>query len=181
MDVGEYVILPMGHHRRGRVAREDVFAADDAGQLDPLACHLLQAPLELLPLRRARGVVADRLVRRAGRPEDRVSTHKPDGRRGEVRYDAGAWGIGELWFEDGRVAWHELPRPGPHPGSPPPGGREVPRVSVPRKESPDCDDLVPELVARLQAYFAGDRVELGHVALDLEWCTPFQRAVADAL
>jgi methylated-DNA-[protein]-cysteine S-methyltransferase len=40
---------------------------------------------------------------------------------------------------------------------------------------------VPELVARLQAYFAGERVELGDVALDLEWCTPFQRAVADAL
>jgi methylated-DNA-[protein]-cysteine S-methyltransferase len=104
-----------------------------------------------------------------------------DVRKGEVFYDAEGWGVGELWFEDDILVWHELPRPCAPPSSPPLGGREVPRVSVPRKESPDCDDFVPELVARLQAYFAGERVELGDVALDLEWCTPFQRAVADAL
>jgi methylated-DNA-[protein]-cysteine S-methyltransferase len=98
-----------------------------------------------------------------------------------VLYEANGWGIGELWFEDGLVAWHELPRPARNPGSPPPGGTHAPRVSVPGKEALDRGDFVPEVVARLQAYFAGERVELGDVGLDLEWCTPFQRAVADTL
>jgi len=33
----------------------------------------------------------------------------------------------------------------------------------------------------MAAYFAGERVDFGDVPLDLEWCTPFQRSVADAL
>jgi methylated-DNA-[protein]-cysteine S-methyltransferase len=34
---------------------------------------------------------------------------------------------------------------------------------------------------RMAAYFAGERVSFGDVELDLDWCTAFQRAVADAL
>src|SRR5436853_3626553 len=33
----------------------------------------------------------------------------------------------------------------------------------------------------MAAYFAGERVDFGDVPLDLEWCTPFQRSVAEAL
>ena len=33
----------------------------------------------------------------------------------------------------------------------------------------------------MEAYFAGERVSFDNVRVDLEWCTPFQRAVTDAL
>jgi len=110
-----------------------------------------------------------------------------------VLYGANGWGVGELWFEDGLVAWHELPRPAP-PASSPRWGRARPTDGFRRRAEPsassslgtrenatDCDDLVPEVVGRLQAFFAGERVEFGDISLDLEWCTAFQRAVADTL
>ena len=81
--------------------------------------------------------------------------------RSHERYVADGWGVGELWFEDGRLAWHELPRPLPAGTGPVESGTE--------------------LAERLVAYFAGARVEFGHVELDLDWCTPFQRAVAETL
>jgi methylated-DNA-[protein]-cysteine S-methyltransferase len=40
---------------------------------------------------------------------------------------------------------------------------------------------VPELARRLARYFAGSEESFADVALDLEWCTRFQRAVAEAL
>ena len=75
-----------------------------------------------------------------------------------MRYEAEGWGVGELWLEDGRPVWHELPRPAVSPaiGSHP-------------------------LTERLCAYFAGERVSFGDLELDLGWCTPFQRAVAEEL
>ena len=75
-----------------------------------------------------------------------------------VSYEAPGWGVGELFFEDARLVHHELPavrhqkRAGVHP-----------------------------LAERLRAYFAGERVDLLDVELDLEWATPFQRACADVL
>jgi methylated-DNA-[protein]-cysteine S-methyltransferase len=75
-----------------------------------------------------------------------------------VRYAADGWGVGELWLEDGLLVWHELPRPGAERGA---------------REHPFGE--------RMAAYFAGERVDFGDVPLDLEWCTPFQRSVADAL
>ena len=76
----------------------------------------------------------------------------------QVRYSADGWGVGELWLEDGVLVWHELPRPDAERGFP----------NHPLGE-------------RMAAYFAGERVDFGDVPLDLEWCTPFQRSVADAL
>ena len=73
-------------------------------------------------------------------------------------YDAGHWGVGELWLEDDVLVWHELPRPGLEPSA-----RSHP------------------LAERMAAYFAGERVSLDDVELDLDWCSPFQRAVAEAL
>src|SRR5947199_7275778 len=37
------------------------------------------------------------------------------------------------------------------------------------------------LAGRMKRYFAGRRVALDDVAIDLSWCTPFQRAAVDAL
>ncbi len=83
----------------------------------------------------------------------------------QVAYEAEGWGVGELWLEDGRVVWHELPWPRPaSPGAPPRGG-----------------DLAAELVRRLQAYFAGEAVALADVPVDLEYETPFLERCARAL
>ena len=76
-------------------------------------------------------------------------------------YEVQGWGVGELWLEDGTLVYHELPRVAP----PPTGGA--------RKALP--------LLKLVEAYFAGEPVAFGDVELELDWCTPFQRAVSDAL
>ena len=73
-----------------------------------------------------------------------------------VRYRAGSFGVGELWLDGDRVLEHELP-----------AAREG-------------DDEHP-LADRLRAFFAGEDVRFDDVELDLDWCTPFQRAVVDVL
>jgi methylated-DNA-[protein]-cysteine S-methyltransferase len=77
----------------------------------------------------------------------------------EIAYDVGGWGRGTLWFSDGVLVWHELPSPG---------------------DRPSADGGHP-LVDRLRGYFAGERVAFDDVEIDLEWCTDFQRAVAETL
>jgi methylated-DNA-[protein]-cysteine S-methyltransferase len=78
----------------------------------------------------------------------------------EIAYDADGWGRGTVWFADGLLVWHELPRPA--------DGAEAGSGAHP-------------LVDRLRAYFAGDRVTFGDVPIDLDWCTDFQRSVAETL
>jgi methylated-DNA-[protein]-cysteine S-methyltransferase len=74
-----------------------------------------------------------------------------------VGYEVRGWGVGELVLADGLVAWHELPSgAGRAAGS-------------------------HDLVERLRAYFGGARESFGDVELELDWCTPFQRAALDAL
>lgn len=75
----------------------------------------------------------------------------------EVRYTADGWGVGTLVFRNTSVVWSELPRVG---------------------LEPDGDDPLAERLAR---YFAGARVAFADVEVELEWCTPFQRAVAETL
>ncbi len=77
-----------------------------------------------------------------------------------VAYEAEDWGVGELWLEDGRVVWHELPHPA--------RTAHAPAGHVP-------------LVARLQRYFAGDEASLDDVPVDLEYETPFLERCAHAL
>ena len=77
----------------------------------------------------------------------------------QVAYEVDGWGVGELWREDGRVVWHELPHPS-HVG---------------RKLGSD------ELVDRLQAYFAGDDSSFDDVPVDLEHETAFLERCAYAL
>jgi O-6-methylguanine DNA methyltransferase len=40
---------------------------------------------------------------------------------------------------------------------------------------------VPDLLQRVHNFYAGRRVDFTDVPLDLEWCTPFQRDVAETL
>jgi methylated-DNA-[protein]-cysteine S-methyltransferase len=75
-----------------------------------------------------------------------------------VQYEVEGWGVGELYLSDDRLLWHELPAP----------------------RRPGENDLHP-LAERFRAYFAGERDDFADVELDLEWATPFQRAVADTL
>jgi methylated-DNA-[protein]-cysteine S-methyltransferase len=74
-----------------------------------------------------------------------------------VAYRADGWGSGELWLDGERLLWHELPS----------AGRD--------------EDEPHPLADRLRAFFAGEAVSFDDVELDLEWCTPFQLAVAETL
>jgi len=76
-------------------------------------------------------------------------------------YEVPGWGVGELWLEDGTLVYHELPR-----AAAPPAARA-------RKAS--------GLLELVEAYFAGEPVAFDEVEVELDWCTPFQRAVAEAL
>jgi methylated-DNA-[protein]-cysteine S-methyltransferase len=75
-----------------------------------------------------------------------------------VQYEVSGWGVGELYLDGDRLLWHELPAP-----------REA------------ADNGGHPLGKRLQAYFGGKREDFGDVELDLDWATPFQRAVCEAL
>lgn len=72
-------------------------------------------------------------------------------------YDVEGWGTGELVFADGLLVWHDLPS----------------ASSDTRGDHP--------LAERIRRYFRGERDEFHDVELDLDWCTPFQRAAVDAM
>ena len=77
-----------------------------------------------------------------------------------MEYEAEGWGKGELIFEDGLLAWHDLPRyPFRDRGA---------TASHP-------------LAGRMVAYFAGSRDSFADVELDLDWCTEFQRSALAAM
>ena len=69
----------------------------------------------------------------------------------QLAYEVEGWGVGELWLDDDRVVWHELP---------------FPRGTKPNGAG-------GELVERLRAYFAGREDAFEDVDLDLEYETPF--------
>jgi methylated-DNA-[protein]-cysteine S-methyltransferase len=80
-----------------------------------------------------------------------------------VAYEVEDWGVGELWLDGARVVWHDLP---------------FPRQTAPTKAA---TRLPGNLVARLQAYFAGAEDSFEDVELDLEYETPFLERCALAL
>ncbi len=116
-----------------------------------------------------------------------------------VSYSVEGWGVGELWFDDGRVVWHELPRPRAaadpslgtrararntptHKGGgndPPPSRSTL--ATKRRLERNRPEPKVDELVHRLETYFAGTRVSFADVPVDAEGWTSFQLDVLDAL
>ena len=77
----------------------------------------------------------------------------------QLAYEAEGWGMGELVLADGRVVWHELP------------------TSTPRGRA----TVDSELIALLQAYFAGEDVPLEDVPVDLEYESEFFTRCAEAL
>jgi O-6-methylguanine DNA methyltransferase len=107
-----------------------------------------------------------------------------------LRYEVDGWGVGELWTSGRRVVWHELPHVGggaplssPHPGwgSSPLGDPPPSKATLSKKPTRNGDDFAPNVIARLEAFFAGEPVDFADVDLDLEELTDFQRACADAL
>ena len=108
----------------------------------------------------------------------------------QVAYEVEGWGIGELVVAERRVVWHELPWPRvardgaaapevpsqtpAHPGA---GAGAL----VSQQASSGDRDFVIDVVRLLQAYFAGDRVPLEDVPVDLEYETPFLARCATAL
>ena len=99
-----------------------------------------------------------------------------------VRYEAEGWGVAELWTDDRRVVWHELPRSSPqhpHPGM---GANPPPTAStVPAESASGGDGFVTMLVARLRRYFAGAPDDFADVDLDLSELTPFGLELALSL
>lgn len=83
----------------------------------------------------------------------------------ETRYAVRGWGVGDLWTVDGVVLAHDF-RFGPA------------SVTV---SDPGSDAVTGRLIRRVQALLAGAAVSFEDVAIDLEWATPLQRALADAL
>ncbi|MDX6503238.1 MAG: methylated-DNA-[protein]-cysteine S-methyltransferase [Gaiellaceae bacterium] len=75
-----------------------------------------------------------------------------------LSYVVPGWGVGEVWLADGRVVGIEHPVPG--------------------REGEQSDH---ELARRLSAWFGGAPDDFAAVELDLEWCTPFERQLVDAL
>ncbi len=74
-------------------------------------------------------------------------------------YQVPGWGVGELWLEGDVVANHELPA----------------------ARDPHGERSAHPLSDRVRAYFQGAVDSFTDVPLDLGWCTPFQRAVLEAL
>jgi methylated-DNA-[protein]-cysteine S-methyltransferase len=63
-----------------------------------------------------------------------------------VRYDAPGWGVGELWLEDGRVVWSELPTP----------------------KANDRSSPAHPLADRLRAWFAGEPDDFSDIQIELD-------------
>jgi methylated-DNA-[protein]-cysteine S-methyltransferase len=95
----------------------------------------------------------------------------------ETRYAVPDWGHGEIWRRDGILLAHDFHfRKGPVRRSHVPvsdtwGGR-LGRVS---------DGHEDELIARFRAFLRGEDMSFADVSVDLDWATPFQRQLVDAL
>jgi methylated-DNA-[protein]-cysteine S-methyltransferase len=76
----------------------------------------------------------------------------------ETRYTVPDWGAGEIWRKDGVLVEHEF-----HFGS---------QVS---------ESGFDPLVKRFRAFLAGESCDFGDVEIDLEWATPLQREIVEAL
>jgi O-6-methylguanine DNA methyltransferase len=119
-----------------------------------------------------------------------------------TQYSVPGWGVGELWTDDEVVLAHDFAfakdaeaaktaaagmragsdaRP-PKGAASPPTGTLAPKSARVDSESAPNGRLDPErLVDRFNAFLAGREVSLADVPLDLDWATPFQLAVANAL
>jgi methylated-DNA-[protein]-cysteine S-methyltransferase len=90
----------------------------------------------------------------------------------ETRYAVPGWGYGELWRRGSVVVAHDF-----HFG---PVSDTVSDTKIDRSAAVR-DGHGDELIGRFRAYLRGEDVSFADVALDVEWATPFQRALVDAL
>ena len=102
----------------------------------------------------------------------------------QVAYEVEGWGVGELVVSNERVVWHELPWPratgdAQDPSQTPTHPGLGPVVS--EKASSPGGGFASEVVRLLQAYFAGKRVPVEEVPVDLHYETPFLSRCAGAL
>ncbi len=79
----------------------------------------------------------------------------------ETRYAVPGWGVGEVWRRGDLVLANDF-----HFG----------QVSDTVSDT-GSDDLIP----RVHAFLRGEDVSFADVALDLEWATPLQRSIVEAL
>lgn len=86
----------------------------------------------------------------------------------ETRYVVPGWGVGDLWLRGDVLLAHEFRFDAAPNG--------VPDVLRDADRSP-----TPELVSRFHAFLAGEVVDFSDVEVDLEWATPLQRAIVEAL
>jgi O-6-methylguanine DNA methyltransferase len=82
-----------------------------------------------------------------------------------VRYEVESWGVGELWRSNGVLTAHDF-------------RFDASTASACNNLSQGSED---ELVVRVGAFLAGEAVDFADVEIDLEWATPFQRALAEEL
>jgi methylated-DNA-[protein]-cysteine S-methyltransferase len=79
----------------------------------------------------------------------------------ETRYSVPGWGVGDLWRENGVVLAHDF-----HFGA---------------MSDKGSDTRSDALIGRFRAFLEGVAVSFEDVAIDLDWATPFQRALAETL
>jgi methylated-DNA-[protein]-cysteine S-methyltransferase len=96
-----------------------------------------------------------------------------------VRYAAGDWGVGELWFDGEVPVWHELPTVARsfHPE----GAAGPPVVTLAEPGSRNWGRSVPEAARLVGRYFAGERISFADVTVDLGEHTRLQQSIGKAL
>jgi methylated-DNA-[protein]-cysteine S-methyltransferase len=88
-----------------------------------------------------------------------------------TQYVVPSWGVGELWTSADVVVAHEF-------------DFEVAvddEVLEPAHQAEPDSGVATDVIARVRSHLAGDDISFAHVALDLDWCTPFQREVLSVL
>jgi methylated-DNA-[protein]-cysteine S-methyltransferase len=96
------------------------------------------------------------------------------------RYAVEGWGVGELWEAGGVVVEHAF-AVASAPVRDPEGTPASPENTVSAEDARVRAGFVPELVRRIHEQLSGEPVDFTDVELELEWCTPFQRAVVAEL
>ena len=83
----------------------------------------------------------------------------------ETRYAVPGWGVGELWSRDGTILAHDFDFRSVSARCPTWCRTPAPTTSIPR----------------FRAFLDGEDATFSDVALDLDWATPFQRSLIEAL
>jgi O-6-methylguanine DNA methyltransferase len=108
----------------------------------------------------------------------------------EVAYEVDGWGTGTLWFAEGLLVWHELPSFRDDSidttsfGAPQPTTHCESIVKIRtnvKRDRADSVTLFQQVAERIGRYFAGEPTGFDDVPIDLDWCTDFQRALAETL